>query len=128
MLGGTSISSAPFSITVTESYAVDSNTGVYTQLLVPVSSSLSGNSCTNVLREIHYDIALNLVQADQETSYQITSISAKVVVQSNPLVALANGMAGISQKYSVSYSTGNASQAKSGNPGYIPGFPLLLGS
>jgi hypothetical protein len=73
-------------------------------------------------------VALSLVKSDQETSYQISSISAKVVVQSNPLVALANGMAGVNQKYSISYSTGNSTQAKSGNPGYIPGFPLLLGS
>ena len=43
-------------------------------------------------------------------------------------MATANGMAGITQKYSISYSTGNSTQAKSGNPGYIPGFPLLLGS
>jgi hypothetical protein len=44
------------------------------------------------------------------------------------LVAAANGMAGITQKYSISYSSGNSTQAKSGNPGYIPGFPLLLGT
>jgi hypothetical protein len=50
------------------------------------------------------------------------------VVYKNPITGLCNGgLTSVIQNYGVSFVTSDQGQGRSGNPGYLAGYPLLVG-
>ena len=110
----------------------DEETGLYSELNDLPAASLAGQSCQNALREISYTVQLEPKPKDNISKvpyYSIVSISADVVVQK--AVTASQGDKGlIAQTYNVNFLTQTDEkllQAKSGNPGYLDGYPLLAG-
>ncbi|CEO96890.1 Tectonic domain-containing protein [Plasmodiophora brassicae] len=115
-------------ITVTETTFVDPNTGAPTTLpSMPVPTYTPGScQCQNAVAGIAYTFTYN--QAGQ-----ITQASAAVTVSTvTPSSTCSSGDASgaIVQQYSTSFTrswTSATGRAKSGNPGYIVGKPVLAG-
>lgn len=91
-------------------------------------------SCKNALQEVEYNVFLKKMAADQVISktdyYEVLRIEANVVVQTEVTASPGLPDTGlITQKYSVNFLTEvdpTLRQAKSGNPGYLHGKPMLM--
>ena len=97
--------------------------------------------CSNVLKEIAYTVTVSEKPADNivsKTAYlSVDKVEADIVMQETPVEAQLNAstgkaMASIHQMFSIKFvKKGNGSvpvQGTSGNPGYIDGLPLLIGT
>ena len=128
--------SSPISINITEAYTFDSQSRAYQKIDLSQfqNSSLTVNgsecTCSGLLKEVHYLVYTQPNSSSSNTFFSISSISATVVISSNPVSGQCSDSAQISQKYSIQFVTSSdisQVQSKSGNPGYITGLPVLVG-
>lgn len=80
---------------------------------------------------MHYTVSVSPQPAKDSYSnpyFKIDSVSALVVVTANNITTLCGEKTSIQQKYNIEFVSSNSQiQHRSGNPGYIRGYPLLLG-
>lgn len=83
-----------------------------------------------------YEVAYTLkVQKEDKNDliknahFSLTDVFATIVTLENPVTASCSSMSTVQQKFSVTFESDSEDliQARSGNPGYLVGKPLLLG-
>ena len=83
------------------------------------------------MREVQYTVTLSPEGSSgliDRPYFNITNVTAAVVVYQDPITGACGSKAQVSQKYSIRFVTSaDQGQSKSGNPGYINGLPLLIG-
>jgi hypothetical protein len=107
ILGGRSSGSDEFEILPGLAYTYDLATGAYSETASPAPTSFSGNSCTNALKEVSYNVELAAMAADgdsNEAYYKIQAISADIVLYPSVSGDTAN-IGFIDQTYYINFLT-----------------------
>jgi len=131
-------------VTIGDVWTFDPDTHTYTQGAASnVKSSKAGSgdacSCSNYLKEIDYKVKLEVKDVPNSASTAGTALkkyfAPKEIVANLILGKKVDGTCttktGVEQKFSVSFSSNEGTeieQKRSGNPGYLEGYPLKLGS
>lgn len=90
-------------------------------------------SCENALKEVEYNIVLQYDKDKKQYSINSKSkdskITARVVVYKGKKEAKCDSYLGVQQKFKINFQTkAGVVQRRSGNPGYMDGFPILIGT
>jgi hypothetical protein len=129
------------SIETTEVWTYDPATQVYAKqassaVLAAKAAEANGKcSCENALKEVEYNIVLEYNKDKDKNHYIIDGksakpkITARVVVYSDKKEAKCDSYLGVQQKFKINFkTTSEFVQRRSGNPGYMDGFPILIGT
>lgn len=114
--------------------------GVYTKKpdstsILSVAESNSGTcTCKNAVKEVEYTFLLEREDGKNFYSFNKAATSksrlkARVILYENDISAPCGERVGVQQSFKISFKTGGDAliQKRSGNPGYMDGYPFLLG-
>lgn len=133
------------SVTIGKIYTYDDQTSNFPTIIeqpagTAIISSLTGSgigsdcTCSNYIREVHYDVTLVSTDfpeagSDQKKYMKPTDIKANIVLDANPVTGKCGEKTSVKQKFSITFNSNAENtvyQKKSGNPGYLEGLPVKL--